>query len=347
MYRIDFLNIVKLAWMDYDSSRAISTVEDISAKVSTNHVYKISFDDGRFIIAKLSYFGRHEHFVEDHTIINSLSNNLPYPYENFLSRSLMKGNQLYVYRYTDNLIDAWVVFYRPIKIKKRLPKRLNESQIATLGRQMAHFHKGCHLIRNTLPPSSKTLNTDIEHLLEIVNSDFGAYEHRSKEGVIQEQTELLFENLDKFKFHNLPKIPVFVDWNIGNFSVSSSLKLFSRWDYDWFRMSSRILDFYFLSRVVSDVGDRTVFTYNIGPLMEDRFILFLKNYHEVFPLTATEIHLLKEVYRFFILNYVIKDGRYFFHEIYASKLQNEAYQRYFPSIEKEFDADKLLKALNL
>ncbi len=347
MYQIDFLKIIKLAWLEYDPSRIIVSVEDISAKVSTNHVYKITFEDTLFIIAKLSYFGRHEHFVEDHTIINSLSNNLPYPYENFLSRSLIKGNQLYVYRYKDNRIDAWVVFYRPIKIKKRMPRRLNEDQIAVLGQQIAHFHKGCHLIRNTLPASSKTLNTDIEHLLEIVNSDFGAYEHRAQQGVIQEQSETLFENLNKYKFYDLPKIPVFVDWNIGNFSVTSSLKLFSRWDYDWFRMSSRILDFYFLSRVVSDVGDRTVFTYNIGPLMEDRFILFLKSYHEVFPLTATEIHLLKEVYRFFILNYVIKDGRYFFHEIYASKLQNEAYQNYFPSIEKEFDANKLLKALNL
>lgn len=347
MYRIDFLKIVKLAWLNYDPSRTILSLEDISAKVSTNHVYKMTFEGNGSIIAKLSYFGRHEHFVEDHTIINSLSNNLPAPYENFLSRSLMKRNQLYVYRYNDSLIDAWVVFYRPIKIKKRLPRRLNKEQIAIFGKQIAHFHKGCHLIRNTLPPSSKTLNTDIEHLLEIVNSDFGAYEHRLQQGVIQKQSEALFENLEKYKFHNLPKIPVFVDWNIGNFSVTSSLKLFSRWDYDWFRMSSRILDFYFLSRVVSDVGDRTIFTYNIGPLMEDRFILFLKNYHEVFPLTATEIHLLKEVYRFFILNYVIKDGRYFFHEIYASKLQNEAYKNYFPSIEQEFNADKLLKALNL
>ncbi len=347
MYRIDFLKIIKLAWLEYDPSRTIVSVEDISAKVSTNHVYKITFEDTWFIIAKLSYFGRHEHFVEDHTIINSLSNNLPHPYENFLSRSLVKGSQLFVYRYKDTLIDAWVVFYRPIKIKKRLPRRLNEEQIVTLGQQMAKFHKGCHLIRNTLPPSSKTLNTDIEHLIEIVNSDFGAYEHRAQQGVIKQQSEILFENLAKHKFHNLPKIPVFVDWNIGNFSVTSSLKLFSRWDYDWFRMSSRILDFYFLSRVVSDVGDRTVFTYNIGPLMEDRFILFLKSYHEIFPLAATEIHLLKEVYRFFILNYVIKDGRYFFHEIYASKLQNEAYQNYFPSIEKEFDANKLLKALSL
>lgn len=347
MYRIDFLKIVKLAWQAYDPSRIILSIADISAKVSTNHVYKITFEDGWFIIAKLSYFGRYAHFIEDHSIINSLSNNLPYPYENFLSRSLMKGNQLFVYRYKDNLIDAWVVFYRPIKIKKRLPRRLNEKEIATLGQQMAYFHKACHLIRNTLPVSSKSLNSDIEHLLEIVNSDFGAYEHRAQQGIIEQQSEALFNNLERFKFYDLPKIPVFVDWNIGNFSVSSNLKLFSRWDYDWFRMSSRILDFYFLSRVVSDIGDRTVFTYNIGPLMEDRFILFLKNYHDVFPLTAKEIYLLKEVYRFFILNYVIKDGRYFFHEIYASKLQREAYKTYFPSIEKEFDADKLLSALNL
>ncbi|MEM6321623.1 MAG: hypothetical protein AAF960_28450, partial [Bacteroidota bacterium] len=260
MYRIDFLKIIQLAWTDYDASRQIASVEDISAKVSTNHVYRITFEDDGFIIAKLSYFGRYEHFVEDHTIINSLSNNLPTPYDNFLSRSLMKGNQLYVYRYIDSVIDAWVVFYRPIKIKKRLPRRLNEEQIATLGQQIAHFHKSCHLIRNTLPPSSKTLNSDIGHLLEIVNSDFGAYEHRSQQGIIQQQSEILFANLEKYQFHDLPKIPVFVDWNIGNFSVTSSLKLFSRWDYDWFRMSSRIVDFYFLSRVVSDIGDRTVFT---------------------------------------------------------------------------------------
>lgn len=347
MYKINFLDIVKAAWEDYDSSRKIVAIEDISAKVSTNHVYKITCEDGWFIIAKLSYFGRYEHFVEDHTIINSLSNNLPYPYENCLSRSFMKGNQLYIYRFTDSLIDAWIVFYRPIKIENRLPRRLEEQQIAQLGREFAQFHKACHLIRNTLPPSSKSLNSDIEHLLEIVNSDFGAYEHRSRQDIIHKQSELLFKNLEKYQFHQLPKIPVFVDWNIGNFSVTDDLQLFSRWDYDWFRMSSRILDFYFLSRVVSDVGDRTIFTYNIGPLMEDRFILFLKNYHEVFPLTSIEVILLKEVYRFFILNYVIKDGRYFFHEIYASKLQKEAYQTYFTSIEKEFDADKLLTALKL
>jgi len=346
MHQINFLKIVKLAWYAYDDSRKIQTIEDISAKVSTNHVYRITFEGDLAIIGKLSYFGRYEHFVEDHSIINSLSNNLPSPYEHFLSRSLIKGNELFVHRYVDSIIDAWIVFYRPIKIKQRLPRRLNKTQISKLGREMASFHKACHLIRNTLPVSSKNLNTDIQHLLEIVDSEFGSYEHRGRETIIQEQSSLFLEKLEKYEFHKLPKIPVFVDWNIGNFSVTKSFKLYSRWDYDWFRMSARIMDFYFLSRVVSDIGDRTIFTYNISPLMEERFVLFLKAYHQIFPLTKNEILLLKEVYRFFILNYVIKDGRYFFHEIYASKLQQQAYNSYFDSIESVFDGEKLWQAIN-
>ncbi|MEM1122648.1 MAG: hypothetical protein AAGJ18_19550, partial [Bacteroidota bacterium] len=285
------------------------------------------------------------HFVEDHTIINSLSNNLIHPYEHLLSRSLTKGHQLFVYRHTDSIIDAWVVFYRPILVKKKLPRRLSEKQIAKLGKEMAAFHKACHDIRNTLPNSSKTLRTDIAHLLELTNSDFGQYEHRGKAKVINEQCQKLFDQLDQLGFADLPKIPVFVDWNIGNFSITKNWTLYSRWDYDWFRISSRMLDFYFLSRVVSDVGDRSIFTYNVEPLMEERFVLFLRHYHQVFPLTEVEIQLLKEVYRFFILNYVIKDGRYFFHEIYASKLQQQAYETYFDAVDKVFDGDRLWKAI--
>jgi hypothetical protein len=142
-------------------------------------------------------------------------------------------------------------------------------------------------------------------------------------------------------------IPVFIDWNIGNFSVTPELELYSRWDYDWFRMSYRLLDFYFFSRVVSDAGDRTVFSYVIGPMMEDRFITFLKEYHKVNPVTADEIRFLKEAYRFFILNYVIKDGKYFFNEQYAKKLQAEAFEIYLPSVDRDFDADKIIKALGL
>lgn len=344
---IDFTSIVKEAWQAYDSTREIIRIVDISAKVSTNYVFRITFSDKSFIIAKLSYFGKFEHFVEDHTIINSLSNNLPAPFENFLARSLMKGNSLFVYRFENEVLDAWVVFYRPITIKKKLPRRLNDEQIVSFAEQMAMFHKACDNIRNTLPPSSKTLKVDIDQLLRLLETEYGRYEYRMHLDEIKKHSDLFLENSNKLKAEELNKIPVFVDWNIGNFSVSSSFKLFSRWDYDWFRMGSRVLDFYFLSRVVSDIGDRTVFSYYIGPMMEERFILFLKSYHACYPLHENEIRFLKEAYRFFILNYVVKNGRYFFHELFATKLQKEAFEIYLPSIEKGFDAEVLLKALNI
>lgn len=344
---IDFSEIVRQALEEYDSTRVIATIIDISAKVSTNYVFKVTFIDHSFIIAKLSYFGKYEHFVEDHTIINSLSNNLPAPFDNFLARSLMKGNSLFIYRFQNQILDAWVVFYRPIAIKKRSPKRLENEQIIKFGEQVALFHKACFNIRNTLPPSSKTLMVDMDYLLRIIETDYGRFEHRMHLDTIKMQVALFNENYTQLNAGAFDKIPVFVDWNIGNFSVSPSFKLFSRWDYDWFRMSSRMMDFYFLSRVVSDIGDRTVFSYNIGPLMEERFLLFLKAYHAVYPLTEVEILFLKEAYRFFILNYVIKDGRHFFHELFATKLQKEAYDIYLPSIEKEFNADIILKALHI
>lgn len=344
---IDFTAIVQQAWQSYDDTRKIIRIVDISAKVSTNHVYRVTFEDKSFIIAKLSYYGKFEYFEEDHTIINLLSNNLPAPFENLLARSLTKGNGLFIYRYQDAIINAWVVFYRPIKIKRKLPRRLDDDQIEKLAEQIALFHKACFNVRNTLPPSSKTMKVDIDLLLQDLETKEGKYEHRLYENIIREQSDLFLEQFELYKNSGVERIPVFVDWNIGNFSVTSSYKLFSRWDYDWFRISTRIMDFYFLSRVVSDVGDKTVFSYYVGPLMEERFLRFLKVYHSVYPLTANEILFMKEAYRFFILNYVVKDGRHFFHELFANKLQREAFEIYLPSIEKEFNVDKILSALNL
>ena len=344
---IDFTAIVQQAWQSYDDTRKIIRIVDISAKVSTNHVYRVTFEDKSFIIAKLSYYGKFEYFEEDHTIINLLSNNLPAPFENLLARSLTKGNGLFIYRYQDAVINAWVVFYRPIKIKRKLPRRLDDDQIEKLAEQIALFHKACFNVRNTLPPSSKTMKVDIDLLLQDLETKEGKYEHRLYENIIREQSDLFLEQFELYSHSGVERIPVFVDWNIGNFSVTSSSKLFSRWDYDWFRISTRIMDFYFLSRVVSDVGDKTVFSYYVGPLMEERFLRFLKVYHSVYPLTTNEILFMKEAYRFFILNYVVKDGRHFFHEIFANKLQREAFEIYLPSIEKEFNVDKILTALNL
>lgn len=344
--QLNFNEIVLEAWAKYDNSREVVSINDISARVSTNHVFKLKLETGAVIIAKLSYFGTYDNFLEDHSLVNSMSINLSDPYDKFISRSLTKGNELFTHRHKDAIIDAWVVFYNPIKIKKLLPKILDEAQIKNLGKQLAKFHKACFSIRNILPSWSKTLRSDLNHLLEILKTDDGQYEHRGNIETIQYQIDLFYKNMDELDADSWPAIPVFVDWNIGNFSLDRNGKFFSRWDYDWFRMSSRIMDFYFFSRVCSTIGDREEFSYLIDPVNEDRFVLFLKEYHKIYPLTRNEILFIKEAYRFFILNYVIKDGRYFFHEVYATKLQREAYEIYLPQIDN-FDADKLLNALDL
>ncbi|CAN5182850.1 hypothetical protein BH11BAC6_BH11BAC6_16090 [soil metagenome] len=344
---INYSAIIKQAWSGYDPTKIISHVEDISARVSTNYVFRISFEDEDIIIAKLSFFGKYEHFKEDHRIIHSLSNNLLYPFENLLAKSLLKNNRVYTYRYRHGKTDAWVVFYNPVRVLQRLPKRLEEMHIRKLGQQIGRFHKACSKLRNVLPKSSKTLRTDINTLMERIDTDQKQFSSKAEARMIKEHCELFLKNRLKTNAASFEIIPVFIDWNIGNFSVTNRFELYSRWDYDWFRMSSRMMDFYFFSRVVSDIGDKTLFSYVITPMMEERFIIFLQEYHKVNPLTADELRFLKEGYRFFILNYVIKDGNHFFSEQYAKKLRAEAFDIYLPSADKDFNAEVLIKALNI
>lgn len=344
---IDFSEIIHKAWEGYDPSRKIAHINDISALVSTNRVVRITFEDDDFVIAKVSSFGSYESFKEDHRIIHALGNNLLYPFENLLAKSLLKNNRVYTYHYKKGDIDMWVVFYNPTRVMQRMPKRLDDNEIKSLGRQLGKFHLACSRIRNVLPKSSKTLRTDINTLLDQIHTNEKKFGNRMQADLVKYHCEQFLKNRLKYNAGSFETIPVFIDWNIGNFSVINKQELFSRWDYDWFRMSSRILDFYFFSRVVRNDGDQTAFSYTIGPLMEDRFLLFLGEYHKVNPLSADEIRFMKEAYRFFILNYVIKDGNYFFSEQYAKKLRAEAFDLYLPSTDRDFDAEKIIKYLKI
>lgn len=344
---IDHSAIISLAWSRFNTSKRISNIVDISAKVSTNHVFKVEFEKGSYVIAKLSYFGKFEHFKEDHIIINALANNLLYPYEHVVARSLVKNNEVFTYRYDRDGIDVWVVFYNPIRTLNRLPKILEPSHIISLGDQIGRFHQACSEVTDALPESSKTMESDLNDLLEYVETEEGQFEHRMVIDEIRRQCNLFFENGDKLGYKKFDKIPVFVDWNLGNFSVTDQVELYSRWDYDWFRMGTRMLDFYFFSRVVRSEGDQTIFSYTIDPLMEDSFILFLTNYHKAYPLSREEVLFLPEAYRFFLLNYVVKFGRYFFLDRFALKLKQETFETYFPELDTKFNPEKILKALNL
>lgn len=339
--------IIQKAWEGFDASRKILQVEEISIMVSTNHVYRVTLEDGDIVIAKLSSYGKYEHFKQDHRMIHTMANNLLYPFENVVGKSLLKNNRVYTFRYRKGKKDAWVVFYNPVRVIKRMPRRLNDKEIRLFGMHIGRFHKACSRIRNNFPKTSKTLRADIHSLMEKLDKDGKSFGNPEQVELIRHHCNQFLKNRLKLNVGKFEIIPVFIDWNIGNFSVTDKMELYSRWDYDWFRMSYRMLDFYFFSRICSDAGDRTVFSYDIRTMMEDRFILFLEEYHKVNSLTANEIRFMREAYRFFILNYVIKDGSYFFSDPYASKLKADALAIHLPSVDSDFDPEKIINALKI
>src|ERR1700709_397726 len=177
--------IILKAWEGYDPSRKIFKFEDLSVLVSTNRVVKITLEDDDFVIAKLSSFGKYEYFKEDHRIIQALSNNLLYPFENLIGKSLLKNNRVYTFRYKKGKVDMWVVFYNPTRVMQRLPNRLEESHIKSFGRQIAKFHLACSRVRNVLPKSTKTLRTDINTLLEQVDTNDRKFGTRSQADLLK------------------------------------------------------------------------------------------------------------------------------------------------------------------
>ncbi len=165
--------------------------------------------------------------------------------------------------------------------------------------------------------------------------------------MLWKHTHRFLERLVEVGYDEWPKIPILIDWNLGNFSVDTapdgSFRLFSRWDYDWFRIEPRLLDFYFLSRVSSSTGDRTRFTYGPHTLVEPSFIAFLDAYRSVFPMSTDEVAFLPEVYRFFILNYVVREGARFFRHDLCMQFRRDAVRTYLPALDV-LDVSPLLRA---
>ena len=205
--------------------------------------------------------------------------------------------------------ETWAAFYEEVAVKDRLPRILTDAQVACLGGEIARFHLACAEIAGDIPPPSKTAKSDAVNLHELLSGRgadtlFGL--ESSRLDLVRRHVHRYLMAVHESGYDDWPKMPVLIDWNLGNFSVEmdrdefDAFTLFSRWDYDWFRIESRLLDFYFLSRVSSRTGDRSTFTYGSHTLLEPRFVHFLRAYHAVYPLTADEVLFLKEVYRFFL-----------------------------------------------
>ncbi|MBK8588142.1 MAG: hypothetical protein IPN77_03250 [Sandaracinaceae bacterium] len=183
------------------------------------------------------------------------------------------------------------------------------------------------------------MGSDIAQLFDSLSDPrYCAERHLRSEdaSMLKAHCDRFLHNAEDLGYHGFEKLPVLVDWNTGNFSVGldgDGFKLFTRWDYDWFRIEPRTLDFYFASRVVRSEGDQTIFSYLVDPLLEPRFIRFMRAYDAINPLADEEILFLKEVYRFFILNYVIREGEHFFQGPICQRLQREAVEVYLPTLD--------------
>ena len=73
---------------------------------------------------------------------------------------------------------------------------------------------------------------------------------------------------------------------------------------------------------------------------------FLRAYHEVNPLTADEVRFLPHAYRFFLLNYVIREGARFFRDDLCHQFREEVARMYLRRV-SSLDFEPLVSALHL
>lgn len=341
--------IVEEAWAAYSDPREIESIQEASMNVSTNQVFRLQLADGTRLIAKVSSYGSYWQHREDHDRIRTWHNLLKATrYKNLLSEALSTDDRIYSYKKE----GVWVIFYHEVPAADRLPSILNEEQIVNFAKEMASFHKTCAKLTRGIPLTTKSIKSDIIHLHFMLSDEHcrQQFDYLNGEDIeyLRKQCNLFLGNLEEMGYDYWDKIPVLIDWNLGNFSVrfdeAGAFTLFSRWDYDWFRIEPRGLDFYFCSRVVSAVGDKTNFSYLFDPLVGERFRLFLKTYDRINPVHEEDILFLKEAYRFFILNYVIKDGEHFFVHDICRRLEREAIENYLPHLD-DYDIGSLLDVI--
>lgn len=339
---------VVAAWDGYGDPRSIVSLVETSAHVSTNRVYRLHLGDGTSVMAKASNYGSYFFFAEDHDRLSEVESALAGTrWSGFLAGILQRDGR--PYRWYDG--SCWVVLYVDVPRGDALPRTLHARDIECLAREVAGFHLACAEVAPRLPAPSHSVKSDAVALLASVAEPTGTGPSLGDgAAVVKRSAHELLIHLDRCDFDHWPKIPILVDWNLGNFSVQrdgdGGFRLHSRWDYDWFRIDSRVLDFYFLSRVSSETGDRTSFTYSPHTLFEERFTAFLRSYHQVFPLTREEILFLPWAYRFFVLNYVVREGHRFFRPDLAALFRREAIGTYLLEADS-LDASPIVDAIGL
>ena len=68
------IQAVYAAWAAFGDPRTIVHLNEVSANVSTNRVYRVHLDDGTTLVSKVSTYGSYFLFVEDHDRLHRCAN---------------------------------------------------------------------------------------------------------------------------------------------------------------------------------------------------------------------------------------------------------------------------------
>ncbi len=213
------LQLLSNAWTALGRRHKLQDIREISANVSTNRVYQLTLDNSHQVIAKLSSYGSYVHFRQDHLLINVWIRLLRRTrYRNLLAPILTKDEKVFTYREG----DWWAVFYEKAPFYDFLPPRLDDPCVLALGREMARLHLASIKSAKELPPTWKSLGSDIATLFDFLGSKAWREERHlpdAAEHSLRSQCEQFLSNAAELDYHKMPRIPVLIDWNIGNFSV--------------------------------------------------------------------------------------------------------------------------------
>src|SRR4029079_8163746 len=160
---------VDAAWAAYGDGRTIAEVEEVSANVSTNRVYRLHLDDSSTLITKVSSYGSYFLFVEDHDRLSRCAHLLhDTRFGGMLAGVWHRDGRIFTW-YERNM---WAVCCDDVPRREALPRILQPDQVANLGREMAEFHLACTDIARQIPAGSQTVKSDAIRLLDLLESPF-------------------------------------------------------------------------------------------------------------------------------------------------------------------------------
>ncbi len=215
---------VDAAWAEYGDRRAIVGADEVSANVSTNRVYRLHLDDGSTVVSKVSSYGSYFLFVEDHEQLNRCARQLDATrFSGMLADIWSRDGRIFTW-YDQQM---WAVFYDDVPRRDSLPRVLDADQIANLATEIAEFHLACTDDRAL---SSECLEDDQERRDPSARSAREPVRPRNFDlppeaiAVLWKHTHRFLERLVEVGYDEWPKIPILIDWNLGNFSVDTGAR---------------------------------------------------------------------------------------------------------------------------